>query len=253
MTPPHRGSLAMMPTTLSLAAVIAACSVVVGAGARHGQAETWTRGANAVLQVDLTLFNQSVTVGEMAAHNCVRHTTLRTSHHAKCRAHAACHRCTHDSRPSRRSLRTCQFTWLLCTQPGTHVTHTPCSSCSTHGMRAHLQCSHVRGAVCASAFWQVSVNNAQSFATSNPRDTASNDINSTHHCLKQVAFNGCSRSHPLSTVMASGSRCRQQHYLRPRRAGRTALSARTTLWQWCGRQAKAVLIVESCTVLPTRC
>jgi hypothetical protein len=70
--------LVMMPTTLSLTAVIAACSVVAGAGARHGEAETWTRGANAVLQVDLTSFNQSVTVGEMHGSS----QKLHAPHHA---------------------------------------------------------------------------------------------------------------------------------------------------------------------------
>jgi hypothetical protein len=54
-------------------------------------------------------------------------------------------------------------------------------------VRAHIQCSHVQAAECASAFWQVSVNNAHSFATSDPRDIALNDIYSTHHCIKQGA------------------------------------------------------------------
>jgi hypothetical protein len=132
------------------------------------------------------------------------------------------------------------------THHAAHAAHMECVRMFNVRM-CRLPCARARSGRCPS------ITRNLSFATSNPRDTASNDIYSTHHCLKQVACNGCSRSHPLSTVMASGSRCRQQHHLRPRRVGRTALSARTTLWQWCGRQAKAVLIVESCTVLPTRC
>ena len=54
----------MCPWAFLLAAVIAAASVVT-AGAGQGKGtRVWTRGVNAVIEVDLASFNQSVTVGK---------------------------------------------------------------------------------------------------------------------------------------------------------------------------------------------